>query len=407
MIARTRIWHWLLLGGLAAAAAGMVAAQQSAGFTDAAETRAALARAQAQGRGAAERAERLEAQAMAATQAAQKTATEAAAVAARIQQAEAEIAAAEARIALIARERAELDRRLAERRGPLMRLTAALQKMARRPLVLSALRPGSLRETVYLRAMLDTTIPQVRRRTAALRAEIARGAALEAAARGALANRRHGQAALGERRNRLAALESRQRLASRRASGNAAREAERALALAEEARDLDTLVARLDAAGSLRAELAALPGPIMRPPRPEQSEVVVDAEPAPAATARPSRRFQLPVAGRTVAGFGVTGQGGVRNSGIGLAPAGGAQVVAPAAGRVAFAGPYRGYDRIVIIEHDGRWTSLVTGLARTDVAVGEELVAGAPLGIAGAARPLITFELRRDGEPVNPVEFVG
>ena len=40
-------------------------------------------------------------------------------------------------------------------------------------------------------------------------------------------------------------------------------------------------------------------------------------------------------------------------------------------------------------------------------AVGEELVAGAPLGVAGAARPLITFELRRGGEPVNPVEFVG
>jgi septal ring factor EnvC (AmiA/AmiB activator) len=100
-------------------------------------------------------------------------------------------------------------------------------------------------------------------------------------------------------------------------------------------------------------------------------------------------------------------QGSGTSTGLTLAPRPGAQVVAPAAGRVAFAAPYRGYGRIVIIEHAGGWTSLVTGLARTDVAVGERLVAGAPLGIAAQTRPAITLELRRGGEPVNPLRFVG
>ena len=90
-----------------------------------------------------------------------------------------------------------------------------------------------------------------------------------------------------------------------------------------------------------------------------------------------------------------------------LAPRPGAQVVAPAAGRVVFAGPYRGYGRIVIIEHAGGWTSLVTGLARTDVLVGETLVAGAPLGIAAQTDPQVTVELRGDAGPVNPLRFVG
>jgi septal ring factor EnvC (AmiA/AmiB activator) len=118
--------------------------------------------------------------------------------------------------------------------------------------------------------------------------------------------------------------------------------------------------------------------------------------------------YLLPVTGRTILGFGASAtQGAEPSRGLTLAPRASAQVVAPAAGRVAFAGPYRGYGRIVILEHPGGWTSLVTGLARTDVDVGERLVAGAPLGIAPASAPEITLELRRGGEPVNPLRFVG
>ncbi|MFA9201274.1 MAG: hypothetical protein ACEQR8_08835, partial [Cypionkella sp.] len=164
-----------------------VGAQAGASYGDAGETRAALVRARHEARAAALRASRLEVAARSTREAADKTAREAAALAARVQQAEAGIAAAEARIALARQERARLDRRLAERREPLMRLTAGLQTLARRPLALSVLQPGSLRETVYLRAMLEATLPEVRRRTAALRAEIARARAVEAEARAARA----------------------------------------------------------------------------------------------------------------------------------------------------------------------------------------------------------------------------
>ena len=381
-------------------------AQREAVFDDPSDTRAALRRALTESAEAEARGVKLEAEARAATQAAEKTATEAAAMAARIQQAEAGIAASEARISIIGEERATLNRRLAERRVPLVRLTGALQKLARRPLALSALRPGSLRETVYLRAMLESTIPQVQKRTAALRAEIDRGRALEQEANQALAALEQSESQLAERQKRLAALETRQRLVSRQASGDADRENERALALAEEALDLDSLVERLDAAGSLRKELAALPGPTMRPAQPQTSLAQADT-PAPVArSTAPSAGFQLPVSGRTVAGFGETSSGGVRNTGISLSPRAGAQVIAPAEGRVAFAGPYRGYERIVILEHPAGWTSLVTGLARTDVAVGDDLVAGSPLGVAGVGAPVVTLELRRNGTPVNPLQFV-
>ncbi|HYD24637.1 MAG TPA: peptidoglycan DD-metalloendopeptidase family protein [Croceibacterium sp.] len=373
-----------------------------------AETRAALRRALAESEAAETRSARLEREAAATRDAAERTARQAAALAARIQQAEAGSAAAEARLSLATRELAALRESLGREQQPVIHLTGALQQFSRRPVALAVLRPGSVEDLVHLRAMLDSAVPQIQARTAGLRARLSRSRALRAAALAAAGQLRAEQTRLAERRRELAALESRQRLASRAAGGAAAREAERALALAEQARDLDSLVAELDRAGTLRARLAALPGPVMRPARPEEPGLAALPEPAvpePSATAPPAP-YLLPVAGRTVAGFG-TGEGATESRGLTLAPRPGAQVVAPAAGRVAFAGPYRGYGRIVIIEHPGGWTSLVTGLARTDVAVGEELVAGGPLGIAAQASPEVTLELRREGEPVNPLRFVG
>jgi hypothetical protein len=125
-------------------------------------------------------AEALEAEAAKAGQQADRTArAEAAAAAAlRIQEAQATIAAREADIRLIDQSREELRARLAQRQLPVVRLTGALQRLSRRPLTLSLLRPGSLQDTVHMRAMLDTMLPEVQRRTAALRGEIAKGKAL-------------------------------------------------------------------------------------------------------------------------------------------------------------------------------------------------------------------------------------
>ncbi len=391
----------LLLG----AELGLAQNQQIQAIETAEDAQKALIEADTQGKEARARAEMLEAKAATAVAAADKTAQEAAALAARIQESEAQIAANEAKIRLIEQQRAALRIELAQRQRPLVELTAALQRLSRRPAVLSLLRPGSLQEAVYLRAVLETMLPQVERRTAGLRAAIARGKTLQAQAEQASADLRASQGELGQRRQSLAALEARQRLDSRSASSSADRESERALALAEQARDLGGLVGELDKAGRLRGQLAALPGPILRPAQPQAAQVAA----VPEATAQPSdapAQYLLPVSGRLVAGFGASVPGQVQSRGISIASRGGAQVVAPAAGRVVFAGPYQGYGTIVIIEHGGGWTSLVTGLAVLDTRVGRDLVAGSPLGQAGPGRPVLSLELRKDGAPVNPLDFL-
>jgi len=391
---------------LALVALGGAVAQAPLAPSDPNQLRRAIAEAQTAGAAAGRRAAELEAQASTANAAVEKTAREAAGIAARIQQAEAGIAANEARAALIERERVQLRARLAQRQQPLVQLTAALQRLARRPAAFALLRPGSLQDTVYLRAALEAMLPEVERRTADLRAELERSRALQAQARSNAAGLRQAQQDLAARRQMLAGLESRQRLEARAAGGLAAREGDRALALAEQARDLNGLVGQLDEASRRRAALAALPGPILRPAVPGAAVVTVEAQ----ATATPTARlpgFSLPLAGQVVAGFGTERPGQPRSRGVTLLARPAAQLVAPAAGRVVFAGAYRGYGQIVIIEHAGGWTSLVTGLSTLDVEVGDQLVGGSPLGVTGPGQPLVTLELRKDGQPVNPLDQLG
>lgn len=404
----------ILIASAAAAAGAIVLAGQSVSrvgalavldpAVDATQAQQDMIAARREGDLARRRAEALEKKARGASEQLEKTAREAAAVAARIQETEAGIIAQQAKLRLIGSERAALRQRLAVRQAPLARLTGSLQLLSRRPPILAMLRPGSVQDTVYLRALLDTMLPQVQRRTAGLRAEIERGRALETQALTARAELATTESQMSVRRNQLAVLETRQRLASRQASGVAAREAEHALALAETARDLGDLVDQMGRQGALREQLSALPGPIMRPDRPEDARVIeasrFDAPPEGLAS------YMLPITGRIVTGFGEVLPGQAPSRGISLATRAHAQVVSPAPGRVAYAGSYSGFGRIVIIEHDGGWTSLVTGLSELDVAVGDGIVAGSPLGETGAGDPRVQVELRHAGVPVNPLQYV-
>ncbi|MCO5794244.1 MAG: peptidoglycan DD-metalloendopeptidase family protein [Blastomonas sp.] len=388
----------LVAGALIVAALPGSAAPVQRGVDLLEQERAALARSLADARAATRRSRQLEQQAEAATEAADKARRDARALASRVQEAEAEIAAAEARVKIIATLQRAQRARLASRQQPLVRLTAALQSLARRPTMLALVQPGSIDDMVRVRAVLATTLPRVEAQTALLRKDIARSADLAAQARRATRLQRDGRRELANRRAALARLEARSRAQSRQLASTSALEEERALGLGERARDLDALVGDIEASGSLRAQLAALDGPVLRPPRPQQSQVV---ENAPVATRSARPAYRLPVMGAIVSGFGEVATTGVRSRGLTIAARPGAQLIAPADGRIGFAGRYRGFGRIVIIEHVGGWTSLITGMDSTALKVGERVAQGDPIGRAGDNRPRITVELRRNGRPID------
>ena len=366
--------------------------------------RQAMERAQRSAREANARALRLEASARSALDAAVRARADAAAVAARIQAAEADIDTAEAQIAIIDRLRAAQRARLADKQGPTVRLVAALQTMARRPLALTLVQPGSIGDIVHTHAVLAGIIPTIRARTADLRADVERGRQLRRAADGALAAERTARQDLVAQRQRFAALEARRRAESQAFSSSAMIEQDRAIAMGEQARDIGELMGRIDDAASIRARLETLPGPRLRPALPGASQAL-PAETVQRAEARPS--YRLPVVGTVVTGLGEVSETGVKARGLTIATRPAAQVVAPAAGRIAFAGPFRGYARIVVIDHGFGWTTLVTSLAAIDVRVGDTVDQGSPVGRAGPDRPTVTIELRRRGTPVDIARLAG
>ena len=245
-------------------------------------------------------------------------------------------------------------------------------------------------------------LPEIQRQTASLRSEVQRGEELREQGLRAIVSLDKSQQQLSERRKQLSSLEANERVTASQFANNAGLEQDRALALGEEARDILDLMDQIRESGTVRQSLASLDGPLLRP---DQGRDRLIENPTPNRDLKDA--YRLPVVGDVITGLGEISNSGYRSRGLTIAVAPGAQIIAPAAGRVAYAGTYRAFGNIVIIEHDAGWTSLITSLATTSVNVGDKLVQGTPLGRSGTNDPTVTVELRRNGRPIDIAALVG
>lgn len=298
---------------------------------------------------------------------------------------EARIAAAEVQLAIATATIDAQRRRLAEQQAPIAGLLAGLVEMGRRPPLL-ALAGGSTEEFVRVRALLDTTVPTIRARTTLLSRDLAatnKSAIAARTARDELAGQRR---ALGEQRVRFAALEQQALARQSQFSGAALGAGDATLAGSESLASLDTEAARHRAGQAIARELASL-DPL--PARPTAPDSRAD---------RPPLAFRLPVTGTVVSGFGSIDDNGVRARGVTQQAARGTNVVAPADGKILFAGPYRRSDGVIIIDHGGGWRSLLLNVS-TSLPRGTNVRGGDPLGRALGP---VEVDLSKNGTNVSP-----
>jgi septal ring factor EnvC (AmiA/AmiB activator) len=352
---------------------------------------AALKRARAEARTADAQVRRLEqAAGRARSEAARLHALQSAAAEA-ISAAEARISAADAERRIIAARLASRHQRLQEQQRPIASLLAGLAMMARRPPLLALTSDSSMEEFVRVRLLLDASLPVIRKRTAALSAELAEGQRLERAALAAREGLARSRNELAARRREFAELESRA-MRSAELSGSAAIGAgDVALAMGEDVEQLAGKAERSRSAAGTAWELAALGPAPARPARPEGRYP------------KPPLDYRLPAEARVLQGLGEVSPNGVRSRGLTLATRRGAEVKVPATGIIRFAGPFRDYDGIAIIDHGNGWMSLIVNVGSalepgTRVAAGDRL--GRALGPLGV-------ELSHNGRHASPALIAG
>jgi len=316
-------------------------------------------------------------------------------------------------VELKAKEDAKLAR-LAAQRGQLSGVLVALQRVARYPPEALMMQPVSPADTVRSAILLRAVVPEIKRSALRLREN------LESLA---MARRQMGDkkaqlsgvtTGLETERKRLAVLFGQKTAVKYRTQTARKAETRRLKSLTGEAATLRELLQKLNKARKparrqkktpKSGESTAKTGPYVPP------KTVLGLPAGLTGAPISSQRGKLPppVVGRIIGRFGQTSSTGLTRKGMRMQTAPGAQVGAPYEGRVVYAGKFRGYGELLIIEHGEGYHSLLSGLARIDSAMGQWVVAGEPIGVMGrpdGRRPVVYVEFRRNGQPINPLPWL-
>jgi septal ring factor EnvC (AmiA/AmiB activator) len=257
------------------------------------------------------------------------------------------------------------------------------------------------------------------RQAAELRAEQADVASLQAQVQAALpglADAQAKQASLAADLDAQIAVARQSRQTAEDAAGDAAR---RAALDAGRADTLRAAIARIEAdraAAEARARDEAAAAEKRRQTEAAaaaRARQLALAKPAGVGVGEPSGQLTAPVAGSVVRAFGAATEAGPA-SGVSYQAPPNARVVSPCGGRVVFAGPFRSFGLLMIVDCGSGYHFVLSGLQRLDAQVGQTVQPGEPVGvmptwnpqITGESRPSLYVELRKDGVPVNPAPFL-
>ncbi|WP_020180104.1 peptidoglycan DD-metalloendopeptidase family protein [Methylopila sp. M107] len=322
---------------------------------------------------------------------------------------------------------------LLARREVLAEVIAALQRMGRQPPPALLVRPNDALEALRSAILLGAVVPDMRAEAEALGSDLREMARLKDMLTGERDALSKEVADLAGQRERLAALtEERQRQAQARSS-DLDGEAGKAVEIARSVGDLEALIGKMEAdqaraaaeaareaerqalkseAERLAAEKAAL----------QPSAKVDPASFGDAARLSPAMPFEkargllpLPVSGKTMLGFGDKDVSGSPAKGVSIASSPGAPVTAPADGWVVYAGPFRTYGRLLILNAGGGYHVLLAGMERITVGLNQFVLAGEPVGTmrsaagatekpatASSERPVLYIEFRKDRGSIDP-----
>jgi septal ring factor EnvC (AmiA/AmiB activator) len=333
--------------------------------------------------------------------------------AARIRAAESQIANAQERLQPLDTREQSLRQSLEGRRGVMAEVLAALQRIGRHPPPALMVTPQDALQSLRSAMLLGAVLPELRHEAGLLiddLAELTRIRAQIAAERDGLTR---DLAALGEEQQRLALLTEQRQKQQAESEQALEEERQRAVLLAHQVDSLKDLITRLEQGLGPAGRKARLDDKAGE--RPDFAALNDPGRLVPAvAFATAKGRLPLPVNGVRIKEFGAPDGVGGTEKGLTVAARPGAQITAPCDGWVVYAGPFRNYGQLLILNAGSGYHVLLAGMDRISVDLGQFVVTGEPVAVmgvsggqapaapAGPKRSMLYVEFRKDGTPVDP-----
>ena len=310
----------------------------------------------------------------------------------------------ELQMAALKKKKLELNSDLASDRASLSSLIIALERIRRLPPETLIAKPGAPRETAQAATALGAILPELNRRAEALRVKLEElNAVEEDLADSQLELKSTYEGLKTEKAKMDGQLSSRASLYAKTRQ-DAKSQQQAVESASKEAADFEDLIRKIEEKNRELREQADARAASKPSARPRAHEKGLDERKL-AATLPSLGDAQLPVSGIVRVRYGEEDEIGATSQGVRIESRSGAVVVAPLGGVVRYAGPFKSYGNIILLEHKNNYHSLIAGLGKIDTVVGQSVGSGEPIGSLGSqtgVRPSVYYELRLNGQPIDP-----
>ena len=294
-----------------------------------------------------------------------------------------------------------VENRLGDREIQNIHLMGALQKMAVYPPQAIFFAPQNPIDNLRSSLILQSTQEPLHATTDKLKQELNKLATLQAAIKAQASEIKLVALRLETERDKMEKLMQQKSILQSHFEFESIDAKKKAEALGKQAKSLEDLLEKLEDEKQKKmkkmADAAAKQKPILAVPTPSAVKGAFE---------KSLGSLPLPARGRIIQKYGDTTLGGGSAKGLTMETRPNAQIISPFDGTILFAGEFKGYGNLIIIEHSDNYHTLLSGLTRIDCAVGQNVLTGEPIGIMSNQKSnKLYLEFRKNGQPVNPQKW--
>ena len=309
---------------------------------------------------------------------------------------------------------------LAEKQDQLSELLAGLQRLVQNPPPALVVEPANILEALRGAVMFGAVVPEMRDEALELRSNLNRLEAIKTETEENKKTQEQALAALTTSQAELTKLQIEKKALAASSAKDLDAEKLRTTDLAMQAKTIHQLLAALETEKQRIEAVKTAEAKAQEKAKAEAERITREALARPPMVFSQSRgKLDYPVQGDILKQFGEDNGLGTTLDGLALATSDRANVMSPIDGKIEFAGPFRSYGQLLILNAGEGYLVLLAGMNQISADIGQSVRAGEPLGTMGEgpssvalignetnnAHPVLYIEFRKNNDPVDPAPW--